>query len=103
MKNRLLLILAVLALSCSKSSVHLPSGEEGVVTRLKFACGASCDAAAWALKMTGERWYEPIDLPEDFRVENLPVRLTYKTTGLRSAPGEGTGEEKIYVLTISKR
>jgi len=103
MKNRLLLILAILAGSCSKSSVYPPAGEEGVVTRLKFACGTSCDATAWALKMGDQRWYEPIDLPDDFRVDDLPVTLTYKKTGLRSAPGEGTGEEKIYVLTIFKR
>ena len=90
--------------SCTKSAIPDASlTGEAVITRVKYACGPYCDAATWAVQFTDQEIYEPIDLPANFQVNELAVTLIYKKTGAHSAPGQGTGEEKIAILHIEKR
>ena len=106
MKNLCLLsLLIVIAGSCSKSSAEsTPSlSDVAIVSEVRYACGPSCDASAWVVKLRDQTWYEPVSLPNDFKINDLAVTVVYKRTGQRSAPGQGTGDEKIEILRIAKR
>ncbi len=100
----ILSLLFCLVISCTKSypdNSHLSS--QAIVTQLKYACGPSCDASVWAVQTAEGRWYEPIDIPLNFKVDHLAVSLVYERTGQHSLAGQGAGEEKIRILQITKR
>lgn len=106
MKNRMLLagILYILSSSCSKNQNNSSSAyDQATILQVKYACGATCNATAWILKTHNGVDYEPVNLPESFKVYDLDVTVLYRKTGQRADPGQGTGEEKVEILEIIKR
>ncbi|HTE27382.1 hypothetical protein [Flavitalea sp.] len=106
MKNSLLALLLaqLLFISCSKSKdeSNLIS-ETATISKTKFPCGPACTAEAWLLITDNSVSYEPVNLPDNYKVSQLAVRVTLKKTGSRSNAWEGTGEEKVEVINIVQR
>ena len=69
---------AILALGCGSPTASLP-----LEATVHFA--TNVDGGCWSLVTTGNKAYEPVDLPSDFRVEGLKVRVV-----LSDAPGWAT-------------
>jgi hypothetical protein len=106
MKNSLLamLVFQLLFISCSKSSDESSFfSETATISKIKFPCGPACTADAWLLVTENSVAYEPINLPDNYKVSQLAVRVTLKKTGSRSNTWEGTGEEKVEVINIIQR
>jgi hypothetical protein len=106
MKNPLLALLVaqLLFVSCSKSKDASPliSGA-ATISSTKFPCGPACTADAWLLVTDNSISYEPVNLPDNYKVSQLAVRVILKKTGSRSNTWEGTGEEKVEVINIVQR
>lgn len=106
MKNSIMaLLLAQLVLiSCSKSRDLSPLiSETATISQTKFPCGPACTADAWVLVTANAVTYEPVNLPDNYKISHLEVSVTLKKTGFRSNTWEGTGEEKVEVINISQR
>ena len=98
------LIAQTVLMSCSKSSD--PSGlisESATISLTKFPCGPACTAETWLLILDNNISYEPVNLPEPYKISNLTVRVTLKKTGLKSNTWQGTGEEQVEVIDIIKK
>ena len=98
------LIAQIVLMSCSKSSdtTGLIS-ESATVSLTKFPCGPTCTAEAWLLVVDNNTSYEPVNLPEFYKISDLSVRVTLKKTGLKSNTWQGTGEEQVEVIDIVKK
>ena len=97
-------ILSFLIISCSKKQDSSSSTyDQATILQVKYACGASCNATAWIIKTHNGTDYEPVNLPESFKIYELNVTVLYRKTGQRADPGQGTGEEKVEILEIVKR
>ena len=105
MKNSFIVVLlACLSLAaCSKATEELTTSDEATVYTLKYSCGPSCTGQGWILKTANGSTFEPLNLPASFESHELPVKVTYRRTGKRSAPNAGTGEELIDIEYIEKR
>jgi hypothetical protein len=91
-------------ISCSKKEAEAPLiSETATVSVTKYPCGPACTADAWLLIIAGNTSYEAVNLPDTYKISNLPVQVTLKKTGLRSVLLEGTVEEKVEVIAITKR
>jgi hypothetical protein len=105
MKNScIVVLLACLSLgACSKESDELTASDEATIYTMKYPCGPSCTGQGWILQTATGITYEPINLPPNFAKNELPVNVTYRKTGKRAAPNQGTGEELISIHNIEKR
>lgn len=105
MKNSFIVVLCscLLMAACSKSAEELTSSEAATVYSVKYPCGSTCTAQGWVLHTASGTIYEPTNLPTTFASNELPVSVTFKKTGQRSAPNSGTGEELIIIEHIQKR
>jgi len=98
------LIAQTLLMSCSKSSdTSALISESATVSLTKFPCGPTCTAEAWLLVVDNNTSYEPVNLPDSYKISNLTVRVTLKKTGLKSNTWQGTGEEQVEVIEIVKK
>ena len=99
-----ILLMSIVLFSCSKNSDE-PAviRETATISSTKVPCGPTCTAEAWLLVAGNNVAYEPINLPESFKVAQLEVTVALKKTGLRSDNVNGTGQEKVEVLDISLR
>ncbi|RYG05164.1 MAG: hypothetical protein EOO02_04385 [Chitinophagaceae bacterium] len=105
MKNTLIALLAVqfLLISCSKNQDQSSLiSETATISKTKFPCGPACTAETWLL-VTDNISYEPVNLPDNYKIAQLPVKVTLKKTGLRSGAWDGSGEEKVEVINIVQR
>jgi hypothetical protein len=105
MKNSFIVgLVACLSLAaCSKATEELTTLEEATVYTIKYACGPACTGQGWIITTTTGNTFEPLYLPVSFETDELPVKVTYRRTGKRSAPNAGTGEELIEIEHIEKR
>lgn len=106
MKNTLLLLLAVQLLfsSCSKSKEDsVLVSETATISLSKFPCGPNCTADAWLLVTDHAQSYEPLNLPESFKVSQLAVMVTIRKTGISSNAFDGSNVEKVEVIKIIQR
>jgi hypothetical protein len=105
MKNSVMVVLmACLSLAaCNKAADELTTSEEATVYTVKYPCGPACTGQGWILTTTTGSSFEPLDLPAGFETNELPVKVTYRRTGKRSAPNSGTGNELIAIEHIEKR
>ena len=99
-----LLLAQLLFISCSKSGDE-PNliYETATISKTKFPCGPACTADAWLLITDNAVSYEPVNLPESYKISQLAVTVVFKKTGYRSNSWEGTGEEKVEVINIVQR
>ena len=67
-----------------------------------FACGLACDAIGYVVQGSDSTLFCPKTLPAAFRVNNLPVKITYKRTGNFPAPYAGPYFEEITILQITQ-
>jgi hypothetical protein len=99
-----ILLLPAILFSCSKDGVE-PAviRETATISSTKVPCGPACTAEAWLLVAGNNISYEPINLPESYKIAQLQVTVALKKTGLRSDNVNGTGQEQVEVLDISRR
>jgi|SRR5688572_3658418 hypothetical protein len=106
MKNPILALLVaqLLFISCSKSKDASPLiSESATISKTKFPCGPACTADAWLLVTENSVVYEPVNLPDNYKISELAVRVILKKTGSRAAVWQGTGEERVEVINIVQR
>jgi hypothetical protein len=106
MKNQVLLtaVIAFLFASCSKQQESVsPTHDDATVLQVKYACGANCMATTWIIQTVQGSDYEPVNLPEKYKINALGVKVLYRKTGQRSFAGQGLGEEKVEILEISRK
>ncbi|HTF28214.1 MAG TPA: hypothetical protein VK625_05175 [Flavitalea sp.] len=106
MKNLTLAFLfaQIFLISCSKKSdLSGLISETATISSTKFSCGPTCTAEAWLLVVDNNISYEPVNLPDAYKISNLTVRVTLKKTGLISNNWQGTGEEQVEVIDIIKK
>jgi hypothetical protein len=90
--------------SCTKTSAeHALLPETATISIAKFPCGPACTAETWTLVTDNNVSYEPINLPEPYKVYHLPVKVKLKKTGTKATLWEGTGNELVEVVEIMKR
>lgn len=104
MKTKLLplLLSALCLLSCTKPKEDVISDENSYVTNQKYACGPTCDGLAWMIH-TAYGDFEAVNLPDNFREYNLPVKVEFIKTGKVAEPYRGTGEELVNIRSIERR
>ncbi len=62
--------------SCSKKVAAPPvEPTAAVVTAVRIACGETCSSEAWLLTTQNNRSFEAINLPVQFRVHQMKVRV----------------------------
>ena len=106
MKNQLILtaFLAFLFTACSKSKEPLPSAkDEATVLQVRYACGTNCTATTWILQTKTGIGYEPVNLTDTYKVNDLKVNVSYRKTGERPTTTQSIAEEKVEILDISKK
>lgn len=105
MKNQLLLtaFLAFLFTACSKKEQPLASSkDEATVLQVRYACGTNCVATTWILQTETGIGYEPVNLTDTYKVNDLKVKFSYRKTGQPSIAAQ-TAEEKVEILDISRK
>jgi hypothetical protein len=106
MKIQLLAVLLVqlLFVSCSKDTAGGDTfSEPAIIVSTKYPCGPNCSAQGWLLVTSTSFTYEPVNLPESYKVPDLSVQVRLKRTGARSDQWGGTGQEFVQVIDISRR
>jgi hypothetical protein len=104
MKSKILLtaLLGIFLFACTKPKEDTITDESSYIVVTKYPCGPSCDGLAWILQ-TPNGNYETTNLPDNFKENELPVRVAYSKTGRVAAQWKGTGEELVNIISISKR
>lgn len=106
MKNQLLALLLVhlFFMSCSKNLDGTDTvSEPATIISTKYPCGPNCTAQGWLLVTPSSLSFEPMNLPESYKIPDLTVQVTLKRTGVKSEEGKGTGQEFVEVIDISRR
>ena len=67
-----------------------------------YPCGLASDAIGYVIQTSDGVIFNPQILPADFRVNNLPVKITYKRKGNFPAPYAGPYYEQINILQITQ-
>lgn len=100
---RIIIALTLFVLSaCSKHAVF--QSDEAIIVNIRYACGTACDASTYALKIGGHYYVSSEPLLEEYRQHNLPVSVSYISTGRFPVLWEGpTNAEIIDISRIRKR
>ena len=79
--------------ACTKKVTALP-GEptSAIVTAVRIACGEACSSEAWLLTTQNNRSFEAINLPFQFRVHQLKVRVVLNPRGVTGPAGKPVAE-----------
>ena len=88
--------------SCTKEKPDPVIDNHSVVMVQKYPCGQSCDAQAWIIQ-TGSGTFEVVNLPSDFEQDQLPVKVEFYRTGTSAPQWQGTGNELVRIVAITRR
>ena len=95
-------VLIISTIGCNKENRDGISTTTATVVQVKYACGPACDAFSFIIRTPANELFTPIDLPQDFRTNNLPVKIRYKNTGKLPIRYAAPGYELIEIVQISR-
>ncbi len=83
------IFLLVIFSSCTKKVAGPPvEPTPAIVTAVKVACGQNCSSEAWLLTTQNNRSFQAINLPSQFRVHQLKVRVVLNPRGETGPAGK---------------
>lgn len=92
----------ILIAGCTKSTLPDVTDVNATILQVKYACGPACDALAYIVKTAANDQLTPINLSQEFRLNNLPVKISYKNTGKFPGAFTAPNYELIEIIQISR-
>jgi len=82
MRKFLFVLLAILFISCSKdrSCRECDTGSGFVNATIIDGGPIETDGCGWVVRLGDEKFYHPDELPEEFRQNNLSVKICYESS-----------------------